>query len=106
MSRLGPTRGNLDLTLMIAAVRQLRGDDSVIAVSDRLDISDRQFRRRCEAAVGVAPKTLHRILRFQRFVALTQWDLASGTRGVRPTIATLAAEVGYADEAHLNRECV
>jgi AraC-like DNA-binding protein len=92
--------------MVTAAVRQIRGDVPMTAVRERLDISERQLRRRCETAVGLAPKTLHRVLRFQRFVALTQRDLANGDRGVRPTIATLAAEVGYADEAHLNRECV
>ena len=92
--------------LVTAAVRQLRRDVPVTAVSERLDISERQLRRRCETAVGLAPKTLHRVLRFQRFVALTQRDLATGPTGVRPTVAALAAEVGYADEAHLSRECV
>jgi AraC-like DNA-binding protein len=92
--------------LVGAAVRQIRRGTSVATVSERLDISERQLRRRCEAAVGLAPRTLHRLLRFQRFVALTQWYLASGDRSVRPTVAALAAEVGYADEAHLSRECV
>ena len=92
--------------LVAAAVRQIRGDLPMAAVSERLAISERQLRRRCEVAVGLAPKVLHRVLRFQRFVALTQRDLATGTGGGRPTIAGLAAEVGYADEAHLSRECV
>jgi AraC-like DNA-binding protein len=92
--------------LVGAAVRQIRGDVLMSALSARLDISERQLRRRCEAAVGLAPKTLHRVLRFQRFVALTQRDLAIGARGGRRAVATLAAEVGYADEAHLSRECV
>jgi AraC-like DNA-binding protein len=92
--------------LVSAAVRQIRDDRSISAVSERLDISERQLRRRCETAVGLAPKTLHRVLRFQRFVALTQRGLATGAPGGRPTVAALAAEVGYADEAHLSRECV
>jgi AraC-like DNA-binding protein len=93
--------------LVTAAVRQLRQDVSVAALGERLDISERQLRRRCETAVGLAPKTLHRLLRFQRFVARTQRDLAVTPRDARPrTIASLAAEVGYADEAHLSRECV
>ena len=93
--------------LVTAAVRQLHHDIPVAALGQRLDISERQLRRRCEAAVGLGPKTLHRLLRFQRFVARTQRDLAAGPREVRPkTIATLAAEIGYADEAHLSRECV
>jgi AraC-like DNA-binding protein len=92
--------------LVSAAVDLIRGDASVTAISERLGLSERQLRRRCEAAVGLTPRTLHRVLRFQRFVALTQRYLADRDGTVRPTVATLAAEVGYADEAHLNRECV
>jgi AraC-like DNA-binding protein len=69
------------------------------ALAASLFISERQPRRRCEAAVGLAPKLLHRILRFQRFIALA-WTLE------RPStqLARLAADAGYADQAHLTRE--
>ncbi len=62
----------------------------------RLGISERQLRRRFADAVGFGPKTLARILRFQRFLAL-----APG----RDDLAGLAYEAGYADQAHLTREC-
>lgn len=66
-----------------------------------LGMSERQLRRRCEAAIGVPPKALHRMLRFQRFLALTrERDHSSGT------LAVLAAEAGFADEAHLSREAL
>ena len=45
-------------------------------------------------AVGYGPKTLERILRFQRFLMLGGDDLAR-----------LALDAGYADQAHLTREC-
>lgn len=61
-------------------------------------IGDRQLRRRFADAVGYGPKTLQRILRFQRFLIL-----AGGT-GARD-LARLALEAGYADQAHLTREC-
>ncbi len=35
-----------------------------------LGVSERQLRRRFEDAVGYGPKTLARVLRFQRFLAL------------------------------------
>jgi AraC-like DNA-binding protein len=92
--------------LVGAAVRQIRRHVPLPEVRNTLDISERQLRRRCAAAVGLAPKTLHRVLRFQQFVALTQRDLGLGTGTVAGTIATLAAQVGYADEAHLHRECL
>jgi AraC-like DNA-binding protein len=69
-----------------------------------LSISERQLRRRCRAAVGVGPKELHRILRFQGFVARVQASVAQeGDADV--DLARWAAEVGYHDQAHLNREC-
>jgi AraC-like DNA-binding protein len=72
-----------------------RGD--VGEVARTLYISPRQFRRRCVAAFGFGPKTLHRILRFQGFLALAHHDGLGAGR--------LAAEAGYFDQAHLAREC-
>jgi AraC-like DNA-binding protein len=69
-----------------------------------LSISERQLRRRCRAAVGVGPKELQRILRFQGFVARVQASVAQqGTAEV--DLARWAAEVGYHDQAHLGHEC-
>ena len=69
-------------------------------VAERLDVSERQLRRRCQAAVGYGPATLRRVLRFRRFVA---WADA-GAPGA--DLAGAAARLGYADQAHLTRECV
>jgi AraC-like DNA-binding protein len=89
------------------AVRQLRWrTDDVGALSASLHISERQLRRRCEAAVGLAPKTLHRLLRFQGFLALAQHAIAHGRTPTEDGLALLAAEAGYADQSHLNRECL
>ena len=65
----------------------------------RFDLSERQLRRRVEAAVGYPPRTLARILRFQRFLGAAR---SSGPSG--PDLARLAAEAGYADQAHLTRD--
>ncbi|GAA3986752.1 hypothetical protein GCM10022247_01350 [Allokutzneria multivorans] len=68
-----------------------------------LPLSERHFRRRCQATTGLAPKALQRVLRFQVFLAEVQSALA---RGRRPGgLAALAAASGYADQAHLTREC-
>ena len=69
------------------------------AVASQVGLSERQFRRRCQAAAGYGPKTLQRVLRFQRFVRLL--DAASAP----PDLAAVAAQAGYADQAHLTREC-
>jgi AraC-like DNA-binding protein len=65
-------------------------------VAERLGIGERQLRRRCQAAVGYGPRTLARVLRFRRFLSRVD---AGGT-----DLAGIAAEAGYADQAHLTRE--
>jgi AraC-like DNA-binding protein len=94
--------------LVSEAVRQLmpwRTAD-VGSLTSTLFISDRQLRRRCQAAIGLAPKALHRVLRFQGFLALVQSALSQGREPAGDGLATLAADSGYADQAHLTRECV
>ena len=71
-----------------------------------LSMSERSFRRLCRSTVGVGPKTLHRMLRFQGFLAQAQYTLAQGRSPTEEGLARLAAEAGYADQAHLTRECV
>ena len=73
----------------------------VTSLTESLYISERQLRRRCLAAIGLAPKALHRMLRFQGFLALAgQRDHPSDE------LALLAAQAGYADQSHLTRESV
>jgi len=67
------------------------------AVAARLGIGERQLRRRCQAAAGYGPRTLGRVLRFRRFLSRVD-------AGAAADLAVLAAETGYADQAHLTRE--
>jgi AraC-like DNA-binding protein len=72
-------------------------------VAADVGLSMRQLRRRCHAVVGYGPKTLQRVLRFRRFVA---WLDVGPPRGQHAhDLAALAALAGYADQAHLTREC-
>lgn len=66
---------------------------------ERVDagLSPRQLRRRFHAAVGYGPKTLERVLRFRRVV--------DALDGGRTDLASIAFDAGYADQAHLTREC-
>src|SRR5215470_996152 len=73
-------------------------------VADHLGVSERQLRRRCQASVGYGPATLRRILRFRRFVSWA--DAGRGRLAGSGDLAQVAAELGYADQAHLTRECV
>jgi AraC-like DNA-binding protein len=66
-------------------------------LSGELAMSEQTLRRQCEEAFGYGPKTLDRILRFQRFLKLVR-----GSRNA--AAASLALEAGYADQAHLVRE--
>jgi AraC-like DNA-binding protein len=61
-------------------------------------LSARQLRRRFDHAVGYGPATLARVQRFQRFLGCAQ-------RAPGASLARLAADAGYADQAHLAREC-
>lgn len=67
------------------------------ALTDRLGISERHLRRRFHDTVGYGPKTLQRVLRLRTFVRRA----AEGDSD----LAGLAAAAGYADQAHLTREC-
>jgi AraC-like DNA-binding protein len=83
--------------LVRAAVARLRRPRAEIrALGPWLGLSERQLRRRFEAAVGYSPRSLARILRLQRFL-----DLARTGAG----LARLAADAGYADQPHLTRDC-
>jgi AraC-like DNA-binding protein len=81
-------------------------DQGISSLAPSLSISESQLRRRCCAAVGLAPKTLQRMLRFQGFLALIQQRIAQHQVPADDGLALLAAEVGYADQPHLTRECV
>jgi AraC-like DNA-binding protein len=67
-------------------------------VAARLGLGERQLRRRCQDAVGYGPRMLTRVLRFRRFLSRAE------AAGAGADLAGLAAEAGYADQAHLTRE--
>ena len=84
---------------VVATLRDQRMPVRIAALADAIGLSERQLLRRCVTALGYGPKTLDRILRFQRFRTLA---------GRRPDVglAELAAHAGYADQPHLTRECL
>jgi AraC-like DNA-binding protein len=102
-----PGAGRAD-PLVQEAVRRLMPwhPVEVGALAEYLAISSTQLRRRCLHRVGLSPKTLQRILRFQGFLALAQAATTFGRRRRADGLAGLAVGVGYADHAHLSRECV
>jgi AraC-like DNA-binding protein len=79
---------------------------NIDSLATHLALSSSQLRRRCLQTVGMSPKVLQRTLRFQGFLALAQAGAtASGRRGA-DGMAGLAIDAGYADQAHLSRECL
>jgi AraC-like DNA-binding protein len=95
------TDGSPD-SLVLAATRRLGFPGSrVDELADALGISERQLRRRFHQSVGYGPKTLDRVLRFRRLVSQAQ-AVSDG----EVDLARLAADLGYADQAHMARDCV
>ena len=88
-----------DPAVQAAVVRLLDPGQRVDELATALGFSERQLRRRFLAAVGYGPKTLQRVLRLRRFLAAAGFD--AGFDGM----AAAAAGAGYADQAHLAREC-
>jgi AraC-like DNA-binding protein len=68
-------------------------------VADEFAVSERQLQRRFREFVGYGPKTLHRILRFQRLLAALELG-----REQTGGLGRIAATLGYSDQAHLSRE--
>ncbi|WP_407111430.1 helix-turn-helix domain-containing protein [Streptomyces sp. DSM 116494] len=102
-----PVRGLEDLALRLAAetappdpllgrlVAALAEGRPVAATADELGVGARQLHRRSLTAFGYGPKTLARILRLRRALALA---------GAGVPFAETAIRGGYADQPHLARE--
>jgi AraC-like DNA-binding protein len=86
-----------DMGFVFNALRTESAGPRMAVILDRLDMSPRTLRRRCHEAFGYGPKTLDRILRFQRFMKLAR-------QADEPSLAGLAFAAGYADQAHMTRE--
>jgi AraC-like DNA-binding protein len=81
--------------LLGQVVEALSAGRSVAATADELGLGARQLHRRSLTAFGYGPKTLARVLRLQRALALADAGVP---------FATTAARAGFADQAHLARD--
>jgi AraC-like DNA-binding protein len=93
-----PDRAVLRACLLLADPAARTGE-----VAAEVGMSERQLRRRCEAAVGYGPKMLQRVLRFRRFVSLADRAGRADRAGLTD-LGAAAAACGYADQPHLTRE--
>lgn len=81
--------------LTAAVAGRLRRGSSVADTAAEVGLGARQLHRRSLAAFGYGPKTLARVLRLQRALALVRTGLS---------YADAACAAGCADQAHLARE--
>ncbi|MER6505878.1 helix-turn-helix transcriptional regulator [Nonomuraea sp. NPDC001636] len=73
----------------------LRMGRSVRDVAWAIGLSERQLHRRSVASFGYSPKTLQRVVRFQRALSLARAGVPAAEAAVR---------AGYADQAHLSHD--
>ena len=76
-------------------VRAVLGGGPVAAIAGQLGLSARQVHRRSAVAFGYGPKTVQKVLRFQRALGLARKGRL---------LADVAAAAGYSDQAHLARD--
>ncbi len=81
--------------LLARLVTALEAGRPVAETADGLGLGARQLHRRSLAAFGYGPKTLARVLRLQRALALARDGVP---------FAQTAARAGFADQAHLARD--
>jgi len=92
-------RAGAEPDCLIPRVVELAGHRwSVSDIAREVGLSERQLFRRCVYEVGYGPKHLVRVLRLQRLLGLAR-------RSPEVGLAALAAAAGYADQAHMSREC-
>lgn len=89
-----------DPAVVSAAGLLARPGATVDGVASAVGLSGRELRRRFPDHVGYGPKTLYLVLRFQRFLDRAPAVVAGGA-----SLASAAAEAGYADQSHLGRDC-
>jgi AraC-like DNA-binding protein len=77
------------------------GSSNVSALAAETGWSDRHLRSRFREETGLTPKAAARVIRFDRARRRLQ---AQATSGQQPSLASLAADHGYYDQAHLARE--
>jgi AraC-like DNA-binding protein len=84
---------------VLAGLGQLQAGCSVDAAARHSGYSQRQFVRLFSAAIGLTPRLYTRVQRFQRALRLLQ-----GVSLQKSSLADVAAEAGYTDQPHFNRD--
>ena len=82
-----------------ALLRSSHGLVPVEQLAREVGWSRRHFTKKFQLAYGLTPKVMGRILRFERAQQMVRLP-------TRPSLASVAAAAGYADQAHMTREWV
>lgn len=82
---------------LVQRIEECRGQVALAALKRSFAISARQLERRFTLAVGLTPKLFARIMRLS-------WFAEHAERCADRTLADIAREVGYFDQAHLNHD--
>lgn len=90
------SKNDLRMTKIAARIVESRGLVSVDDLAGAAGISSRQLERLFLREVGLGPKLLGRIIRFQQVFRAVDWDSSEW--------AEIAIECGYYDQAHLIRD--
>lgn len=89
--------GQQRFALALAHLVETRGGATVGELSARAEVSARQVHRLFAQHLGIAPKAVASVLRFQSALRALMRDPGC-------TIATLAADCGYYDQSHFVRD--
>lgn len=98
---LEPARIDERVRYAAEAIDRTRGRISVDRLADVTGMTRRHLERRFLTTIGVSPKRLARIARFQHALQTLQ---ASVEQGESSSGVTTAAECGYADQSHFIRD--
>jgi AraC-like DNA-binding protein len=90
-------RGDLFVEHCIARIEATHGTVRIRDLERSTGLGGRQLERKFSHQVGISPKVFARIVRFRSVIAAAE-------SADRPDWATLAAELGFADQPHLVRE--
>ncbi len=96
--RVNVSRIDRQVRASIERIRRARGLVTVDALAALAGVTPRHLERRFKQVVGISPKRLARVTRFQSALRLFE-QLESPQRGTHT-----AAACGYADQAHFIRE--
>jgi AraC-like DNA-binding protein len=95
LDRLRQGRVDLAIEGCVSEILRARGQSRMEPLAQRTGLSPRQLERRFKTAVGIPPKSLARIVRFQEVLRRSPGEGAW---------AHLALDCGYYDQAHLLRD--